>query len=86
MLKAAGAEITEGKPSRVRIALNGRCAVFQRPHPQKENRQGSRSLPATVADRGWSDAIIEYKGYIGKVEFNDEAGIFRHGSKDGISG
>jgi len=35
MLKAAGAEITEGAGSRVRIALNGVRAVFHRPHPQK---------------------------------------------------
>jgi hypothetical protein len=40
MLKAAGAEITEGEGSRVRIALNGVRAVFHRPHPQ------------TVTDRG----------------------------------
>ena len=36
MLKAFGAEIEEGRGSRVRIALNGVRAVFHRPHPQKE--------------------------------------------------
>jgi hypothetical protein len=41
MLKAAGAEITEGKGSRVRIALNGVRAVFHRPHPQKETDKGA---------------------------------------------
>jgi hypothetical protein len=41
MLKAAGAEITEGEGSRVRIALNGVRAVFHRPHPQKETDRGA---------------------------------------------
>ena len=41
MLKAAGAEITEGEGSRVRIALNGVRAVFHRPHPQKETDKGA---------------------------------------------
>jgi hypothetical protein len=36
MLAAAGAEITEGSGSRVRIALCGVRVVFHRPHPQKE--------------------------------------------------
>ncbi len=41
MLKAAGAQITEGAGSRVRIALNGVRAVFHRPHPQKETHKGA---------------------------------------------
>jgi hypothetical protein len=41
LLKAAGAEITEGLGSRVRIALNGVRAVFHRPHPQKETDKGA---------------------------------------------
>jgi hypothetical protein len=41
LLKAAGAEITEGSGSRVRIALNGVRAVFHRPHPQKETDKGA---------------------------------------------
>ena len=36
LLLALGAEITEGKGSRVRFYLNGRKAVFHRPHPRKE--------------------------------------------------
>ncbi len=35
-----GAE-TEGRGSRVRIALNGVRAVFHRPHPQKETDRGA---------------------------------------------
>jgi hypothetical protein len=41
MLKAAGAEITEGSGSRVRITLNQIRAVFHRPHPQKETDKGA---------------------------------------------
>ena len=41
MLEAAGAAITEGNGSRVRIALNGVRAVFHRPHPQKETDKGA---------------------------------------------
>src|SRR5713101_5637371 len=45
MLAAFGAEISEGKGSRVRIALNNVPAVFHRPHPQKETDKGAlRSL------------------------------------------
>lgn len=41
MLKALGAEISEGRGYRVRIALNGVRAVFHRPHPQKETDKGA---------------------------------------------
>lgn len=41
MLLAIGAEITEGRGSRVRIAFNGLRAVFHRPHPQKEADKGA---------------------------------------------
>jgi hypothetical protein len=38
---ALGAEITEGRGSRVRVALNGVRAVFHRPHPKKETDKGA---------------------------------------------
>ena len=41
LLYALGAELSEGKGSRVRIALNGVRAVFHRPHPQKETDKGA---------------------------------------------
>ena len=41
MLRHHGAEISEGRGSRVRIALNGVRAVFHRPHPQKETDRGA---------------------------------------------
>lgn len=36
LFAALGAEIIEGRGSRVRVALNGARAVFHRPHPRKE--------------------------------------------------
>ncbi|MGA9994456.1 MAG: type II toxin-antitoxin system HicA family toxin [Pyrinomonadaceae bacterium] len=41
MLAALGAELSEGRGSRVRIALRGVRAVFHRPHPQKETDKGA---------------------------------------------
>lgn len=41
MLRAAGAEISQGAGSRVRIALIGVRAVFHRPHPRKETDPGA---------------------------------------------
>jgi HicA-like toxin of HicAB toxin-antitoxin system len=41
MLLYYGAEISEGRGSRVRIALNGVRAVFHRPHPEKETDRGA---------------------------------------------
>jgi hypothetical protein len=36
-----GAELCEGRGSRVRVALNGVRAVFHRPHPKKETDKGA---------------------------------------------
>ena len=53
MLKAVGAEITEGEGSRVRIALNHVRAVFHRPHPRKETNQGAvRAMRRFLAEAG----------------------------------
>ena len=53
MLSAYGAEISEGKGSRVRIALGGVRAVFHRPHPQKEADKGAvRSMRRFLTEAG----------------------------------
>ena len=36
LLLALGAQVIEGRGSRVRFELNGVIATFHRPHPQKE--------------------------------------------------
>jgi HicA toxin of bacterial toxin-antitoxin, len=41
MLIALDAEISEGRGSRIRVALNGIRMVFHRPHPKKETDKGA---------------------------------------------
>lgn len=41
LLLALGAEIKEGRGSRVRVALRGVRAVFHRPHPRKETSKAA---------------------------------------------
>jgi len=41
LLQVLGAELSMGSGSRVRIALNGRKAVFHRSHPRKETDKGA---------------------------------------------
>ena len=41
LLRALGAELTEGRGSRLRFYLNGIRAVLHRPHPQKEIDRGA---------------------------------------------
>ncbi|MCB0073591.1 MAG: type II toxin-antitoxin system HicA family toxin [Caldilineaceae bacterium] len=38
---ALGAELSEGRGSRVRVALGATRAVFHRPHPRKETDKGA---------------------------------------------
>ena len=53
MLKAAGAEISEGRGSRVRISLNDVRAVFHRPHPKKETDKGAvKSMRRFLTEAG----------------------------------
>ena len=41
LFRALGAELSEGRGSRVRVSLNDIDAVFHRPHPQKETDRGA---------------------------------------------
>ena len=41
MLKALGAELSEGRGSRVRVHLNGVRGLFHAPHPEKEMDKGA---------------------------------------------
>ena len=41
LFQAVGADVSEGRGSRVRVSLNGVDAVFHRPHPQKETDKGA---------------------------------------------
>ena len=41
LFKALGAEVSQGKGSRVRVSLNGIKAVFHEPHPERETDKGA---------------------------------------------
>lgn len=41
LLRGLGAELSEGRGSRVRVMLNGVAAVFHRPHPQPTTNKGA---------------------------------------------
>ena len=41
LLTALGGALSEGRGSRIRVALNNVRAVFHRPHPQKETDKGA---------------------------------------------
>ena len=50
---ALGANISEGKGSRVRVALNGVRAVFHRPHPNRITNKGAiRSVRRFLQEAG----------------------------------
>ncbi len=53
LLESAGAEITVGAGSRIRVALRGVRAVFHRPHSRKEADKGAiRSVRRFLVEAG----------------------------------
>ncbi|MES2142742.1 MAG: type II toxin-antitoxin system HicA family toxin [Pseudomonadota bacterium] len=59
LLLALGAELSEGRGSRLRIVLNHRKAVFHRPHPQKETDKGAVvSIKRFLQEAGVSNVKI----------------------------
>jgi hypothetical protein len=53
LFTALGADISQGRGSRVRVALNGRKAIFHRPHPEKEIDKGAvRSIRRFLLEAG----------------------------------
>ena len=53
LLIALGAELSEGRGSRVRVYLKGVRAVFHRPHPQKETEKGAlKAMRRFLAEAG----------------------------------
>jgi HicA toxin of bacterial toxin-antitoxin, len=53
LFAAAGAEMSEGRGSRVRVSLNGIDAVFHRPHPRRETDRGAiRSVRRFLREAG----------------------------------
>ena len=59
LLYALGAEITEGRGSRVRVVLKGVRAIFHRPHPRKVTDKGSvKSMRRFIIAAGVKDAEV----------------------------
>ena len=53
LLIALGADLSEGRGSRIRIALNDVRAVFHRPHPRKETDKGAlKSMRRFLTEAG----------------------------------
>jgi len=53
LLLALGAEVSEGRGSRVRVYLKGVRAVFHRPHPQKEiEKRALKSMRRFLTEAG----------------------------------
>jgi hypothetical protein len=53
LFKALGADMSEGRGSRVRVALEGVRAVFHRPHPQPvTNKSTVRSVRRFLLETG----------------------------------
>jgi hypothetical protein len=56
LLNALGAKMSEGRGSRVRIALGDVKAVFHRPHPHKETDKGAvLSIRRFLTEAGVND-------------------------------
>jgi hypothetical protein len=54
LLVALGADLNEGRGSRVRICLNKIRAVFHRPHPRKETDKGAvKSMRRLMIEAGF---------------------------------
>ena len=53
LFRGLGADITEGKGSRIRVALQGIRAVFHRPHPERVTNQSTiRSVRRFLIEAG----------------------------------
>jgi len=53
LFRALGADISEGRGSRVRVAMEGVRAVFHRPHPERVTNQSTiRSLRRFLKEAG----------------------------------
>lgn len=54
LMAALGADLSEGRGSRIRVHLNGVRAVFHRPHPAREAGRGMvRSVRRFLMEAGF---------------------------------
>lgn len=58
LFRALGAEISEGRGSRVQVNLNERFAVFHRPHPQPTtDRDAVKSVRHFLVNAGVKEGV-----------------------------
>jgi hypothetical protein len=57
LMLTLGAEITEGRGSRVRVYMNGRKAVFHRPHRKETSKAAVESVRNYLNNAGVNDDI-----------------------------
>lgn len=66
LFKAVGADVSEGRGSRVRVGLKGVRAVFHRPHPRPETGRGAvRSVRRFLIEAGFNrgdESDVEVQG------------------------
>ena len=61
MLRALGADLSEGRGSRVRIYLNGVKAVFHRPRPEPDTDKGAlKSMRRFLTEAGVPTEAEDY--------------------------
>jgi len=60
LFSALGGELSEGRGSRIRVALKDVRAVFHRPHPRKETDKGAlKSVRRFLKEAGITPTKIE---------------------------
>ena len=72
MFRGLGAEIHERRDSSIVIELNGEVHDRASAPPAPGVRQGPRPQKTRLAGKGRSHTMIDYKGYTGVFEYDDE--------------
>ena len=63
LMRSLGAELSEGRGSRVRVALGDAKAVFHRPHPRPDTDRGAlRSVRRFLEAAGFGPEELGYVG------------------------
>ena len=90
LLVAAGAQVIEGRGSRVRFEKDGEVETFHRPQPCQGSQAISGARRPRVSRTDRSNAMtnsMTYKGYSARIAYDDDDEIFTGriaGIRDGI--
>ena len=77
-LSAAGISVHERDDGWFGLVHGSDAMVLRAPAEQAADHLGDAQGPPVVSRRTWSWAVIEYRGYIARIEFDDSADTF-HG-------